>query len=334
MRAFADTLHTLAFSALTSAASGDAAERSGGSIVTERSSNIKGRPESKSNAGVLPSASAAAFSSLTAPKVNDRRLLLVLSNVLHTRKVLLPALFHRFQSFFPSSMHAALAAKSKEVERLYETLDNLVFDQYVRSKTLALNAFFHRSFYQSGINWAETGAAPPIELRTGVIELLLQIVLIHNEISAVRKDEVENLLLDLIERLAWSGWEAVRTLLTQWTGYSAAHILAELTFIRKVLEYFVSESDDIEAAFDAMARLLRERLVNQKGAAEAARVDDIIQHIVQHKIEATRLMFVCFVPKPKAQQPTATGVVATKAVTVRKGRRADEDADDGEDADD
>ena len=66
------------------------------------------------------------------------------------------------------------------MEEVYDELERLIVNKYIRNKTFGLNTFIKRGVLFSGSDWLSED--PPIDLDPSVIEILLYMVFIHEEL--------------------------------------------------------------------------------------------------------------------------------------------------------
>lgn len=108
-----------------------------------------------------------------------------------------------FISLCPSPMFP------QEVHRVYKALEAMVFDHYIRLKTLSLNGLVSTGLFQMHISNA-TSSSPSHSVRKWVLEVLVQLVSVHEEVFTTARGNLSFVLEGLIERLAMSCLEILK----------------------------------------------------------------------------------------------------------------------------
>eukprot|EP00494_Astrolonche_serrata_P024403 UN24661 len=120
----------------------------------------------------------------------DRRLLAVLSNAMYVKTTVHDYLWKKTKNIVPIYGFRAIESERQEIVGLYEKLENLVFEQYVRRKTLKLNRIIKRGILYDGTNWEI--ASKPNSVRDHTLRFLLECVFVHNEIYSGAIGELQN----------------------------------------------------------------------------------------------------------------------------------------------
>lgn len=249
--------------------------------------SLSGLPPSASSA-LGGAGSQSAVASWTKPSEPDRRLLLVWSNLLHLHESVLHPLLDALLALLPVSTHRVLDELfERQVVHLFADVlePRLALEAYKKSKVLQLNRVLRKGMFQSGFQWrakpaaavaaataALTGGAPTpaplrlqLSLRSCPLELLLQLALVHDEVLAVRRSFVDDVMESLVESLALSLERAAQSLEPAADVQGAAQLLLELEFLQQRLDYYLTT--DAQASFDAARELLQGRM-----EAEAAEI--------------------------------------------------------------
>ncbi|ETO24293.1 component of the exocyst complex [Reticulomyxa filosa] len=134
---------------------------------------------------------------------NDRKLLIVLSNSMYTKDIVLERLWSRLLRngrILAEEYQQIVELEKEPVNDLYLTLEEIIFDRYVRCKTLKLNHILDESLLCDGINWEM--APEPRGIRNHCLQLLLEIVFVHNEVYNRAKQELRSVLEGLVRKIA------------------------------------------------------------------------------------------------------------------------------------
>jgi hypothetical protein len=230
-------------------------------------------------------------------------------------------------TLLPVSTHGVLdAAFERHVVHLYADIleQGVALEAYKKSKIMQLNRVLRKGMFKSGFQWrskpqqptppataglssAGTPAVAPfrlhLSLRSCPLELLLQLVLVHDEVLAVRRSFVDDVLESLVEALALSFEHIVLSAIEPVADVQgAAQALLELEFLQDSLDYYVTS--DAGAAFDGARDALQARLeaeanelVGQGGRLHEdilAAAEQVQAAALAQVKAATSVMFSCF----------------------------------------
>eukprot|EP00455_Lapot_gusevi_P035058 TRINITY_DN3879_c0_g1_i1.p1 TRINITY_DN3879_c0_g1~~TRINITY_DN3879_c0_g1_i1.p1 ORF type:complete len:253 (+),score=65.07 TRINITY_DN3879_c0_g1_i1:157-915(+) len=215
-----------------------------------------------------------------------RRLLAVLSNCIYSRDRLIPDLWTQFMHMVPKLMISPLQIEYEDITSLYQTLEALVFDDYVRRKTVTLNKIIKKGFMMAGINWAQ--ARPPKEVRSYILDLLLELVFLHEEVYNTAKGELDAIMNAVLEKLTMNLLECVKQI-DQFGHYGALQALVEVDFVKHTLGRYLS--DQANRTFTSIEEILVPFLDHNP--------DDQYSHnrrqeLLANAQAAAAMMFECF----------------------------------------
>ncbi|KXS19960.1 hypothetical protein M427DRAFT_505045 [Gonapodya prolifera JEL478] len=126
----------------------------------------------------------------------DVRSLVVLSNLTHFRNSMVPKLLSSFQEMFAIPLN-----KEAQVFRdIADHLDAIIFEAFIRRKTVRLDEVVRTGILYSGIDWFLISR--PQEVSPYVYDLLVSLVMIHSEVSDVSKSLVRRALSELFVEVA------------------------------------------------------------------------------------------------------------------------------------
>jgi len=337
MKCFADGMHQLMMQITAQqAAQGYASDNMGGGSRDARGSG---------SMSMLSPPSTSIVSTWVRPNELDRRLLLIWSNVLHVSDSILLPLFDRLIDLLPVSTHEVLEQRfNASVMHLYTELleGQLILAAYTRSKINHIQHIVKKGYFKSGSNWntrnvtapASTGAGhanangmngvastrssssssssssparSPLLIRSCVLDLLLQFVLIHDEVYSVRADEVDAVMEKIVEALASSLLFHISHIEPECDVIGASQILLEVEFIESTLDYYMT--DDSIQSFDICKQRLEESMesaaeveADEDGVSAGTilqRASDARASLLQQLKASTSLMYACFGPVKK-----------------------------------
>ena len=120
----------------------------------------------------------------------EKRLLILMSNNRLIATSLLPKLSEKFSTALkvPQNSHTRIV-------EVYAQLFNMMEIKYVRCKVLRFNDIIKNGVALAGTDWANCG--PPARVNTYILELLMELVLVHNEVSTVSPKLTSSILSSL-----------------------------------------------------------------------------------------------------------------------------------------
>eukprot|EP00160_Parvularia_atlantis_P021152 Unigene9050_Nuclearia_a/m.27684 Unigene9050_Nuclearia_a/g.27684 ORF Unigene9050_Nuclearia_a/g.27684 Unigene9050_Nuclearia_a/m.27684 type:complete len:559 (+) Unigene9050_Nuclearia_a:945-2621(+) len=188
------------------------------------------------------------------------RVLVVLSNVVYIRDVMLPALRAEFEAFFQASMsHAAETALAT-----LGHLESLLYQRYLATKMSGLSQLVEQGMLWSGVNWLQTQR--PNEIRSYAYEVLMRLVKVHHQVTDTSRTILARVMGDVLGLLAVCYADAVAQIGTFGLG-GMMQVLLELEFIQQTLAAY--ETPDSRGNFAGAVTILRAltRLQPAVGAA-------------------------------------------------------------------
>ncbi|KAJ3338098.1 hypothetical protein HDU93_009969 [Gonapodya sp. JEL0774] len=126
----------------------------------------------------------------------DVRSLVVLSNLTHFRNSMVPKLLSSFQEIFAISVNK----DAQTFREIADHLDAIIFEAFIRRKTVRLDEVVRTGILYSGIDWFLISR--PQEVSPYVYDLLVSLVMIHSEVSDVSKSLVRRALSELFVEVA------------------------------------------------------------------------------------------------------------------------------------
>lgn len=233
---------------------------------------------------------------------NDRKLLYILGNVIYCKDQVLYILWKRFiqkSNIIPVEYLNILITQKKNLVNLYNILEQMIFDKYVRNKTLILNKIIDSSLLMDGMNWNTN--EEPKNIRNNCLQLLLQFVFIHNEVYNSSKEELDNVLRSLLEKIADHLLSTIN-LIDSFSKNGALQLLIEIEFIEKTLEKYL-EVEGSKEVFHQITQLLLKYIIfdgkiENTNSNSILSVNKILRGAMDALIKPTRqstvVMFSCF----------------------------------------
>ena len=160
------------------------------------------------------------------------------------------------------------------------------FEEYVRRKILTLNKFVKKGLMMGGINWNEVRSS--IEVRCYVLDLLLELVFIHEEVHANTVGEIDSVMQSILEKLALSFWECCKQI-DSFNHNGAIQILVEVDLVKQTLSRYLS--DDANRKFTNIEELLTPYLESNSDDPYCQSKRKVLLGQAQ---QSAAMMFECF----------------------------------------
>eukprot|EP01083_Nonionella_stella_P058598 153450_1 len=217
--------------------------------------------------------------------MEDRFMLLVLSNTIYAKDVVFEALFAECSKLIPSVFLSTVTSEFEQVLKLMDSLDQMVFDHYLRQKVIRINLIVKESLMMDGINWED--APEPLGVRSHCLDFLLQLVYIHQEVYSTASGEVKVVLEKILEKTLDKYLDYVMQI-GRFSPNGALQIMIEIDFIKETMENFLSKRcaetiDDIQTL-----------LLNWMGGREGGSSTDKRKVILEKTRKSNEMMFKCF----------------------------------------
>jgi hypothetical protein len=217
-----------------------------------------------------------------------KRVLVVHGNVCFSMDMLLPAIWARFLEILPEKVHDLLQPAFDDILDLVDALEGLLVARYIRDKTLELNPLLHSGFFTCGVDWATVG--PPKEIRSYLLNILLQFVSTHHELGLICRDDSERILEGILEALSAKVLEHVKEI-EEFSADGATLLRVEMQFLSDKLELYL---DDVsEANFDAIEDYLS-RCFTTKTELDKRTALRRGETVLKETVDRTRQLFMCF----------------------------------------
>ena len=221
-------------------------------------------------------------------KSSDKKLLYVLGNTIYTKETILEKVWTKFikKSGIIGIEYISILETSKhELIDLYNSLEQMVFDKYVRCKTLLLNRVIDNSLLCDGINWETLSEVKGI--RNHCLQLLLHFVFIHNEVYNSSKQELDNVIISLLEKVSDHLLSTIKQI-DSFSPSGALQVLIEIDFIKSTLSKY-AQADGSQIVFEQMQKLLYQWIDQDHEIIQKRK-----QQLTKHTQQSTAIMYSCF----------------------------------------
>ncbi|KAG8825992.1 hypothetical protein FRC18_010152 [Serendipita sp. 400] len=166
---------------------------------------------------------------------NDTRLLLVISNLTYLNESLIPVMLNQIQSSFGIVMDDA----RRTLNEVMRGVDRTLFEDYIKPKAGVLTGLMRKGVIDPKIDWFDMPR--PTEVRDYIYEILMYLVGVHAEVSAIAKSLLERTLTTLIIETVNEALECFKQIKKFGMGGMLRATL-EIEFMHQTLVQYVNES--------------------------------------------------------------------------------------------
>lgn len=267
-----------------------------------------------SNMEIVPPAEGAAEMSLQELvdlKDGDVRLLLVISNLNHFSKVMIPNMVKQLEGAFGVS----LVVDRQTLNTVVEELDKSLFDGYVKPRAEVIADKIHDAILGGHIDWYR--APQPKVIRPYVHEILNYLVEVHGQVCNVAQSLLDRALNALLDGLADEAKTAFGKVKRFGTG-GLLQAVMELTFMHKSLGYY-KDSPAGKALEDIYGKQITQVYVPSKNQ-DFTPSFEAMQKILTEARRATGIQFLCFkLAKEKEKESTSHSATGAGGSTRSDG---------------
>ena len=226
----------------------------------------------------------------------DTRLLLTLTNMSHLNMTLLPSLVKQFGEAF----QATTKDEAKGLKELCARVDRLLFEDFIRRQSQAVNKILTDGILHSGIDWRVL--PNPTEVHPFIYDALFALVRVHAQVRATSPHLVERVITSLLEKLAVETLKALEQVRMFGMGGMLQATL-EIEFIHQTLSQFVSTA--AEQTLKQIYETISERY-QRKSPDETEMLKQELEAVKKTLISsrrATALQFLCFRRSRSKEKP-------------------------------
>ncbi|CCL99103.1 uncharacterized protein FIBRA_01117 [Fibroporia radiculosa] len=235
----------------------------------------------------------------------DTRLLLVVSNIDHLKRALIPSMIGELGS----ALGISIEEDKRTLMTIVQELDNTLFESYVKPKATALTAMVRRGVLDPEMDWYET--PQPREIRPYVYELLMFLVGVHAQVSAVAAPLLERTLNALVEDVAEESLRCFRQVKRFGMGGMLRATL-EIEFLHQTLVRYVTPSAD-QTMSDLYTKISQAYARRPGDENLQAHLDGVKKTLADTR-RATAIEFLCFKQtKDKTKEKGASGAKKEKS---------------------
>ncbi|KAI7871922.1 exocyst complex component Sec5-domain-containing protein [Spinellus fusiger] len=163
----------------------------------------------------------------------DVRILLTVSNLSHMKSTVMRKLVGLFEIAYRCNMEEEL----KTLVDVVDQLDRILFNDYVKRRSLVIKDIIRQGILLSGIDWYSI--SKPTEVHSFVYEALMTLVMVHAQVNSVTKQLVHRALSLLLENMANDCLESFRQVERFGMGGMLQATL-EIEFIHQTLSQYLT----------------------------------------------------------------------------------------------
>ncbi|KAG8898083.1 hypothetical protein FRC01_011038 [Tulasnella sp. 417] len=245
--------------------------------------------------GFVPLATEERSESLTIPtntgvldlKDTDVRVLLVISNLAHLKKIVVPNMMSQLEAAFATN----IGQDRNTVIRVLTELDKTLFGDYIKPKSDDVTGILRAGILDPAMDWLETPR--PAEVRQYVFTMLLRMVDYHSKVGAVSKALLERTMTTLVADLTLEALKCFKQIRRFGMGGMLRATL-EIEFIHQTLQQYVTPATT--TTFTDIYTTISDCYERRPDAAQQnlqAQLDGVKQTLSDAR-KATAINFVCF----------------------------------------
>ncbi|KZT10260.1 uncharacterized protein LAESUDRAFT_721596 [Laetiporus sulphureus 93-53] len=234
----------------------------------------------------------------------NNRLLLVVSNIDHLKRSLIPSMAGELGNTLGISIEEDKRTLMAIVQELYNTL----FESYIKPKAGALMGMVRNGVLDPQMDWYET--PQPREIRPYVYEILMFLVGAHAQVSSVAAPLLESTLNSLVEDVAEEALRCFRQVKRFGMGGMLRATL-EIEFLHQTLSRYVTPSAD-QTLSDLYTKISQAYARRPGDENLQAHLDGVKKTLADTR-RATGIEFLCFrQTKEKSKDKSVSGGMKSK----------------------
>ncbi|KAF9437553.1 hypothetical protein BGZ76_000261 [Entomortierella beljakovae] len=218
----------------------------------------------------------------------DSRILVTISNLNELRSVTIPKLLTGFEKTCSISM----ADDGKKLIEVVDQLDSILFDDYIKRKTVVASRVITDGILYSGLDWYSV--PKPTGVHSFMYEALLSLVVVHAQISEIAPPLVFRALSALLINMAQDCLRCFQQVERFGMGGMLQATL-ETEFMNHALSQYKSPSSDeiLQMIYEAI-----DRAYHPEGGENLPSEMTALKKLLADARHSTQLQFMCF-KKPK-----------------------------------
>ncbi|KAK9374200.1 exocyst complex component Sec5-domain-containing protein [Lipomyces chichibuensis] len=216
----------------------------------------------------------------------ESRLLLMICNIAELNGSIVSTLFERFSGLFSIQ----LTDNSNIIGDAMKQLDEQLFSTYTKKKRANFTTTIRTGILKSGIRWSQLGK--PTDVSQYIYQALLQLVLVHMQVSSVGPSLVKRVITDLLHHIVNTILESFR----QIDKFSLGGMLQATIDVEFVNQKMTSYgTPDIESLYQTCYATIQDATDRSKMEVDVMtrQLEDMKKLLLKcHK--QSRMEFLCF----------------------------------------
>lgn len=229
--------------------------------------------------------------------VQNIRMLLTLSNLQSLRAEVVPGLNSQFENAFS----VQLTDEEKKIKDVLGQIDARLFQSYTRPYIESLRTCIRQGI--TAADWAPAGANDkPKEVRPYVYEVLLNLVLVHSQVSTTAASLTSQVLSYLLEQASRELLEAFKTR-PKYNLSALMQATVDVEFVAQTLtQYMTERSSETQTLIYQELDLRTDNDARAKLQSELSEMRSVLKKLR----EASKSEFACF-KKPRRREAVPGG---------------------------
>lgn len=157
-------------------------------------------------------------------------------------------------------------------------------NSFVRRKNSALLRYLRKGLHLSGYDWSK--APPPTKIRSFILEILVELALVHSNVDRITKQHTKKIFQKLYEGLGHLFYEYIVHSIDQISANAAFQLDIEFDFMHKALNNYETEKtkkifnslknylyDCTKYIIDESSKRVKESIINETSMMTRVQLD-------------------------------------------------------------
>ncbi|KAF8908627.1 exocyst complex component Sec5-domain-containing protein [Gymnopilus junonius] len=220
-------------------------------------------------------------------KDSSIRLLIVIANLIHFGKYIVPGMVTELESIFGTS----LVEDRKTLDSVIEELDKTLFEACTRPRVIKIKEELHDSILGGQVDWSRIGQ--PDAIRQYAYEIMNYLVDVHAQVCSISPSLLDRTLNALINELVKEASKSFQKIRRFGTGGLLLAVM-EMTFMHKSLGYYGRDTSAGKAMEDIYIKQIPKAYAPSSKDADFRTSFDVMQKVLAEARRTTGVQFLCF----------------------------------------
>ena len=218
----------------------------------------------------------------------DVRILITVSNLSHFKNDFIGGVVDQLQT----ALRMSMAQDSKTITDVVAQLDKILFEDYIKSRSINLSKTVERGVLGDKVDWYS--APKPTEVHSYIYDALLSLVFVHAQVTAIARSLVTRTVGALVEELAKHALACFSQVQSFGMGGMLQATL-EMEFLHQTLNVHVSTGAD--TTLQDIYKIISQAYSPPSGGDGSAELQKELEQLkttLTQARRATALQFLCF----------------------------------------